>query len=177
MVFEIGLIKKYFIPDLYCENIYCITAKQLASLGIKGVVLDIDNTLEPYEVEKPTPAVLEWLDAIRSEGISCAFVSNNEAERVELFNSELGFFASAKSGKPKTGKIFEAMKFMETDKNSTALIGDQILTDVLAGKRAGLRTYLVKPIKDKASLFFKFKRSIEKPLLRIYEREAEKKNK
>ena len=55
---------------------------------------------------------------------------------------------------------------------NAAMLGDQVFTDVLAGKNAGLRTILVKPIRDKKTLFFRFKRWLEKPVLRAYARLA-----
>jgi len=97
-----------------------------------------------------------------------SFVSNNNIERVNEFNRDLQFFASADSIKPSRRKLRAAMEFMGTDKTNTAVIGDQIFTDVFAGKRLGLYTFLVKPIKDKKTLFFKVKRMFEKLILRMY---------
>ena len=53
--------------------------------------------------------------------------------------------------------------------NQTACLGDQIYTDVLCGKWARLQwTLLVPPIKDKTDLFTRFKRLMEKPVLKKY---------
>ena len=60
------------------------------------------------------------------------------------------------------------MAHMGSDPKTTAFIGDQLLTDVLAGRCAGLHCFLVPPIKDKTTPFFRFKRMLEKPYIRKY---------
>lgn len=161
---------KYFMPDLYLDDIYCIKAEFLKSKGIKAVLLDIDNTLVTYDDPLPTESVLNWLSSLNDAGIKAAFISNNHKDRVELFNSELKFFATWDSRKP-SGKCYRAaMKHLGTDITNTAVIGDQVFTDVWSAKRLGLYAILVKPIKDKTSLFFKSKRALEKPILKRYKK-------
>ena len=62
--------------------------------------------------------------------------------------------------------------FVATDRQeNTAIIGDQLLTDIMAGKCAGLkRSFLVLPINDRTELFFRTKRKIEAPYIRKYKR-------
>ncbi len=158
------------MPDLYLDDIYEITPEYLKSKNIRAVLLDIDNTLVTYDDPMPTPSVLEWLNALKENGISAAFVSNNHKERVEKFNSELGYFASWDSKKP-SGKYYrKAMEHLGSSLSDTAVIGDQVFTDVWSAKRLGLHAILVKPIKDKTSLFFKFKRWLERPILKKYKK-------
>lgn len=156
------------MPDLYLNNIYEITPGYLKSRGIRAVLLDIDNTLVTYDDPKPTPPVLAWLKALEDSGISAAFISNNHRERVEAFNSELHFFASWDSKKPSGKYYLAAMEQLGTSVSDTAVVGDQIFTDVWSAKRLGLYAILVKPIRDKTSLFFKCKRALEKPILKRY---------
>lgn len=159
---------RYFMPDLYLDDIYGITPAFLKEKGIRTVLLDIDNTLVTYDDPKPTPSVLKWLQELKDNGIEAAFISNNHKDRVQLFNEELGYFATWDSGKP-SGKCYRAaMKHFGTDKTNTAVIGDQVFTDVWSAKRLGLFAILVKPIKDKTNLFFRSKRALEKPILRRY---------
>ncbi len=161
-------IDRYFMPDMYLDDIYGITPEMLTERGIKAVLLDIDNTLVTYDDPVPTESVLSWLDDLKKAGISAAFISNNHQDRVELFNSELKLFATWDSGKPSVKFHRAAMEYMESDKNNTAVIGDQIFTDVWSAKRLGLYAILVKPIKDKTTLFNRSKRALEKPILRRY---------
>ena len=75
-----------------------------------------------------------------------------------------------KSGKPFTGRIRAAMAAMGTDRTNTALMGDQVFTDVWAAHNAGLTAILVPPINDKKDIFTRFKRLLERPVLKKYER-------
>ena len=163
------MLGKLLIPDKIFGDIYEITPEFLLSQNIRGLVLDIDNTLVTYDDPTPTPSVQKWFDEMAAADIKIAFVSNNDRERVEKFNRELGYFGVGKSGKPFGKNIRRAMEYMGTDEQNTALIGDQLFTDIMAGKLAHLRaSYLVPPIKDKLTLFFRAKRKLEKPYIKKY---------
>lgn len=164
---EIDLFSK-LLPTFIYKDIYEITPELLHEAGIRALILDIDNTLVTYDDPKPTDTVSAWLDSMHEAGIQTAFVSNNHAARVESFCEELGCYYHADAGKPSRKYLREAMTHMGTDVNDTACVGDQLFTDVWAGKRAGMRAFLVPPIKDKRTLFFRAKRLLEKPFLRLY---------
>lgn len=156
------------MPTHIYKDIYEITPEMLLEAGIRALILDIDNTLVTYDDPRPTQTVAAWLDAMHKAGIQTSFVSNNGEPRVAEFCSGMDCYYHAKSGKPSAKYLREAMKYMGTTEKNTACIGDQLFTDVCAGKRAGMRAYLVPPIKDKTTLFFKAKRALEKPFLRLY---------
>lgn len=167
-------MKFTFVPD-YRFNIFSeATAEFLSSIGIKGIILDIDNTLEPYENAIPGEHVLAWFDSLKSCGIKAAFVSNNNKARVELFNKELQFPAYYKAKKPFKKNLYRAMSDMGTDTSNTILMGDQVFTDVWAAHNAKIRAILVPPIKDKTDIFTKFKRLLEKGVIKKYEKRNKK---
>lgn len=167
-----------FVPDYYFETFEYADASLLSSLGIKGIILDVDNTLEPYEHPLPGEHVMAWLNSLNDVGISAAIVSNNNSERIDLFNGELGLFAISRARKPFKRSLIRAMEAMGTKKENTAIIGDQIFTDVLAGKWAGLAvTILVVPINDKRDVFTRFKRLLERPIIKKYRKRKAKENK
>ena len=93
-------MKFTFVPEYRFDKFYEASAEFLVSIGVKGIILDIDNTLEPYENPHPTKKVLEWFDSLFKAGIKASIVSNNGRERVELFNRELGLPAYYKAKKP-----------------------------------------------------------------------------
>lgn len=158
------------VPDFVFSSVYDITPDFFIEQGITAIVSDIDNTLVTYDDEKPTEQLEKWLKALKENGITVAFVSNNSHERVRIFNEELGFFAVGKSGKPFKKNVISAIEAMKAEKKNACIIGDQIFTDVLAGRNAKIRTVLVPPIKDKTDVFTKFKRLLEKPLLKSYKK-------
>ena len=166
-----------FVPDFYFDDIYCITPAFLKENGIGALIMDIDNTLVTYDDADPTERVLAWFDVMTTEGIKLSFVSNNHKERVERFNSKLGYFATYDSSKPSRKALRRAIEAMGSTTIDTVMIGDQVFTDVYAGKRLGLRTILVKPIKDKTTLFVRTKRFLERPILWLYRRHKAKKQK
>ena len=159
-----------FVPEYYFKAFNEASADFLTSIGVKGIVLDVDNTLEPYENPLPGDHVKQWLTELKEQGISAAIVSNNGGERINLFNSELGLPAYYKAKKPFKKNVLNAMKDMGTDKSNTILMGDQVFTDVWAAHNTGIRAILVPPIKDKTDVFTKFKRLLEKPILKKYKK-------
>ncbi len=163
-----------FVPDFRFDKFNDVTPEFLSSLGIKGIVLDIDNTLEPYENAVPGEHVLSWLNSLYEVGIKTAIVSNNDKERVELFNKDIAMPAYFKGQKPFKKNVINAMADMGTTKENTILMGDQVFTDVWAAHNAKIRAILVPPIKDKTDFFTKFKRLLEKPFLRRYDKKQKK---
>ena len=163
-------MKFTFVPEYRFETFDMATVDFLISRGIKGIVLDVDNTLEPYENPLPTERVVAWLNSLRENGIKAAIVSNNNSDRIDLFNRHLGLPAYSKSGKPFKKNVLKAMADMGTTPENTILMGDQVFTDTWAAHNAGIPAILVPPIKDKTDPLTKFKRLLEKPVLKKYER-------
>lgn len=159
-----------FFPSLYFEKFTDVTPELLLNLGISSLMIDIDNTIAPYELEEPDGDILAWLGALRENGIGFAFISNNTSTaRIEKFNKNIGAPAYARSGKPFAGKnVRRALKALGSSPEECAFMGDQIFTDICAGKLCGMRTILVPPIKDKKNLLFKIKRTLERPVMRSY---------
>lgn len=146
-----------------------ISPEYLLSLGVRFLFSDVDNTLAPYEVPEPDERIRGWLDSLKDAGITVILVSNNHADRVELFNRTLGLGAYPDCKKPSRKILGEIMKSVGATTDNSAFLGDQIFTDVLSARNLGIEiALLVPPIKDKLTLFFRFKRAMEKPILRRY---------
>ena len=159
-----------FVPEYRFSTFECATAEFLSSIGVSGIILDIDNTLEPYEHPTPGAHVIEWLRQLHNAGIKTAIVSNNNKGRVDKFNENIGMPAYARAAKPFTANLKRAMFDMGTTPETTVLMGDQVFTVVWAAHNAGLRAILVPPINDKRDLLTRFKRLLERPVLKKYER-------
>ena len=161
-------MKDFLTPDYMFARYADITPVFLASLGVRALLIDIDNTLAPYEQPDPDDEIRAWFRSLQEAGIVAALVSNNGPERVVRFNATLGLPAYAKSGKPRRKTLERAMRELGVTHAETAMLGDQLLTDAYAGKHIGLPALIVKPIKDKTNLFFRFKRWCERPFIRKY---------
>lgn len=170
-------MRKYLMPDYIFDRFSDVTPEFLARIGVRALIIDIDNTLVTYDDAEPPEHVLSWFSALKGAGISASLVSNNTHERVNLFNRSLGLDVYPDSGKPSTKPLLLAMAAMGSSANDTAVLGDQLLTDVLAGKRLGLRAIVVPPIKDKKTMFFRFKRMLERPFIRRFYLEQKKPDK
>ncbi len=166
-----------FLPDYRFEKFDDITLDFLKAHGVRAVLLDIDNTLEPYENPIPGERVLNWLHMLSENGISAAIVSNNEWERVNKFNENIGLTAYAKSGKPFKKNLCLAMEKLGVSPSEALFVGDQVFTDVWAAHNAKIKAALVPPIKDKRNFITRFKRLLEKPVLRKYEKRKMKNEK
>ncbi len=167
-------MKFTLVPEYMFDTFNEASAEFLMSIGVKGVLLDVDNTLEPYEHDLPGDHVLDWLRSLEKVGIKTAIVSNNNSQRIDLFNREIGMPAYAKAGKPFKKNLLNAMRDIGTSREETIFMGDQVLTDVWAAHNAGIRAILVPPINDKRGAFTKFKRLLEKPIIRKYKKRGYK---
>lgn len=162
------LFEKKLMPDFTLNSFRELTPDIIKSLGASALISDIDNTLAPYEALDPPDEVRNWLRIMTEAGIKVSLVSNNHEKRVTRFAKDLPCRAYPMVGKPRTKHIKAAMREMGSTKDTTVFLGDQLLTDALAAHRAGMKCFIVPPIKDKKSLFFKFKRSIERPYMRKF---------
>ncbi len=147
-----------------------VTPAFLASIGARVVLADIDNTLAPYEQAEPDERLMAWITSLREAGIAIAFVSNNDRERVELFNRTIGAPAFWKSGKPARKSLARAMEAVGGTPSDTVMLGDQLLTDALAAHNMRLPCIIVPPIRDKRNAFFRFKRLLERPTVKKFKR-------
>ena len=157
-----------FSPDYTFRAYFDATPAFLKEQGISVLLLDIDNTLAPYEQPLPDARLVAWLESLRAEGISVAFLSNNHGERVELFNGELGLPCRYNAHKPLTRGAKALFASLGGTKKTTAFMGDQIFTDVLCAHFSGARAILVPPIRDRRDRGTRFKRWLEKGILRRY---------
>ena len=136
--------------------------------GIRVLLLDIDNTLAPYEQPEPDEHISAWLAELAEAGVQTAFLSNNHGPRVELFNKTLGRPCRYNARKPLARRGKELMRSLGGDESCTAMMGDQVFTDVLVARAMGVRAILVPPIKDKTDALTRFKRYLERGVLRRY---------
>lgn len=162
------MLKKYLVPDYMFDRYGDVTPDFLLSIGVRALLIDIDNTLAPYEQPDPDDDHRAWFASLEAAGIRVALVSNNDRARVEHFNATLGLDAQWKSGKPFGKVIRRFMREWGVSAAETAVLGDQLLTDALAGKHLGLRAIIVPPIRDKRTVFVRFKRWLERPYIRAY---------
>lgn len=150
-----------FKPSFWLKNVLSIDKEFLKENHIRGLVLDLDNTLSMHGSPAAENGVMEWLDDMRNFGIRMVVVSNNTEKRVEPLARQLGLDFISFGCKPLTKGITKAIRKMGLQKKEVALVGDQIFTDIIGGNLKGIKTVLVEPfhLEDKPS--FKLKRKLE----------------
>lgn len=150
-----------FKPKYWLKNVLAIDEDFLRENNITAMVLDLDNTLSMHGNPVPEVGVPEWLDKMRTLGIKMRVVSNNTNKRVAPLAAKLGLPFTANGAKPLPFGIWRAVKAMGVKRRECVVIGDQIFTDVLAGKFSGVRTILVEPFHLEKTWTFRLKRKIE----------------
>lgn len=162
-----------FFPHKYVKSIYELPVEELKRKGIKALVFDIDNTVVPFDVAEADDDIVDLLKEYKKQGFKICLFSNNNKKRVQLFNKKIKALAVYRAGKPGTKKLKRAMEKMGTDPKSTAIIGDQLFTDVFCGNRANMMTILTAPICERDQLVTKMKRGIERIVLNKYMKRSE----
>ncbi len=134
------------IPKIITEKLTDVTPEMLSEKGIGFLMLDFDNTIVPYTTNDPTEEMEQWLQAMAASPIGMCVVSNSKRDRVVKFCEARGIPCITHSKKPFQKGIRECRDRFGLDMTRTAMVGDQIYTDVLGGNCAGANSILVKPI-------------------------------
>ncbi len=153
---------------MFFAHYYELTPDLCKTNGIKLLLIDIDNTLAPYEVLEPDERCREWFSSMHGQGIETVLISNNQKERVELFAKGLNVNFFYDAHKPSVKFYKKAMEMYSVTADEVAVLGDQLLTDSLSGRRIGAKVIIVPPINDKKNWFFRMKRKLEAPTMRRY---------
>ena len=158
-----------FYPDFYLDSVYEIDFEQLYKEGYRGVIFDIDNTLVPHGAPADKRSV-GLFRRLRELGYESMLLSNNKEPRVKMFNDAVHSRYIYKAGKPSPKNYRRAMELMHTRPDTTMFVGDQLFTDVWGARKAGIKTWLVKPIHPKEEIQIILKRRLEWIVLFFYKR-------
>ncbi len=158
-------MKRALKPDLFLKSVHELDTALLSEKGISAIIIDIDNTLVPWDTKEPDEKVSQLVYSLLQKGFRICILSNNSKKRVEEFNKGLKLPAIYKAVKPSRNAFRRAMKLMDASPENTAVIGDQLFTDILGGNRMGLYTVLVSPISNKEFLWTMLVRRVEKLVL------------
>ena len=155
-----------FIPDKYQKSVFTIDYKKLKLCGIKCIIFDVDNTLAPISAAKPSRKVKDLVERLKDMGFRVLIVSNASKKRLTPFKELLEVDCAASSKKPFSFKFRKVLNDYKYKVNEVAIIGDQLMTDVLGGNRVGITTILVNPISSKDQFFTYITRAFENVVIR-----------
>ena len=136
----------------------------LRQAGVALLLSDLDFTLAPKSVRRPDPALRAWIGELKAGGVQVMIVSNNRSgARVTEFCADLGIPYQGHAGKPSTRGLEAAMARAGTDRAHTAMLGDKLLTDMLAANRAGVLALMVEPLGGAQTLWQKVLHALQAP--------------
>ena len=153
-------------PHWYLHSVLELDAARLQSLGIAGLLLDLDGTLKDYRATEIPAAVTAWVRKLRTAGIRLCLLSNGKTPRIARFGSVLEIPFIAKAFKPLPFGCRKGLRRLGLDRGQVAVVGDQVFADVLAGRLAGMRTILVPPTHTDEPWFTRLKRPLERWVVR-----------
>ncbi len=161
-----------FYPDNEIDSAYDLDYEALYKMGYRGIIFDIDNTLVPHgaPADERAIALFKRLHAL---GYKTLLLSNNKEPRVKMFNDSVGSQYIFKAGKPGRAGYEKAMELMGTRPDTTLFVGDQLFTDVWGAKKAGIVTWLVKPIHPREEIQIVLKRRLERIVLYFYHKKEQ----
>lgn len=156
-----------FRPDFCAPRLADVPLTALG--GARVLLLDADNTLAPWRGAVPDPAAARWVESAKAAGFRLCIASNSDAERLRPLEEALGIPAFPRAGKPLPSGLRRIAREMGAAPDACALIGDQLLTDMLAARLAGMRAVLLEPL-DPSREFTgtRVNRVLERILLRIF---------
>jgi HAD superfamily phosphatase (TIGR01668 family) len=154
-------------PRYRAASIVRLTPAVLRAWGIDALMVDLDNTLVPWGAPAPPRAVAEWAAALRASGVAACLVSNSFSGRVQAVAGALDLPAVPGRFKPSADKLRRALALLGTPPARTAMVGDQLFTDVLAGNRLGVPTVLVGPLLPWEPLRIRVVRLVERQVLAV----------
>ncbi|KAA1040041.1 YqeG family HAD IIIA-type phosphatase [Macrococcus equipercicus] len=167
-----GIFKKYLLPSKYAKNIFEITPEELTGRGVKAIITDLDNTLVGWDVELATEEVVSWFNSMSEEGIKVTIVSNNNEVRVAAFATPLKVDYIFNARKPMGAAFKKACRAMNVKPEETVVIGDQMMTDVLAANSNGFYSIMVVPVKANDEWKTRVNRMMERRFLAYFKRKG-----
>lgn len=156
-------------PDQCVETISDIDLEALVQKGIEAIICDLDNTLVPWGSDDISPCTVDWLQQVRDR-FKVAVVSNALSDRVKRLSKRLGVPAIGGATKPRRQGYRRVLKALRASPEHTAVVGDQLFTDVLGGNRMGMCTILVAPLSQRDFPLTKILRAVESKTLEYLQR-------
>ncbi len=169
---ELFFRKKHFYPNDYKKTVFDVDFHQLWENNIRIVMLDLDNTLIPYDETEATEELFTLFEQLKQIGFRVYIISNNKKGRVKAFAKQVGVRYVYSARKPFRLGFRMAIKHAEyPDPATVCLIGDQFMTDVLGGRRMGFRVIVVDTLKRSGEKWFtKISKYLERRILQRLKR-------
>lgn len=154
-----------YVPDMYKKSIYSIDFDKLKEKGIKCLLIDLDNTLAPISMKRPNKKIKDFFSDLKNKGFKIIIFSNNNKVRLKPFKDELEVDCAFSCKKPSRKKYDIVLNDYKFSVSEVAMIGDNIVTDILGGNKVGITTILVNPISSKEYFLASITRLLERGVI------------
>jgi len=155
-----------YVPDMYQKSIYTIDYSKLLSIGIKCLLFDLDNTIIPSKSSEPPAKAKELFISLKQKGFRVIIFSNSPKYRIKKFEQFFDLECIGFAMKPLSFNFKKVMENHRLTENEVAIIGDQIMTDVVGGNKMGITTILVNPVTNSDFFWTKPNRIREKYIMK-----------
>lgn len=163
---------KSFVPSFHASSIYEVTPEFYTSLGVKNLLIDLDNTLDSYRLYVPSKRAIELVENLKKAGLNLYILSNNHGPRVESYATKIGLPFLHSARKPLAYKVKKVLSDQHFLASETMLVGDQLLTDVMCAKKAGIRVLLTEKIVPEDQWTTHFNRFFDRPIRRLLKKKG-----
>lgn len=155
-----------YVADKYYKSVFEIDYKKLKKSGIKCILFDLDNTIVPPTIKKPTKKLIDLFEELKDMGFKLIIFANSPRSRVEVFKNTLGVDSCALCFKPNKDKYLRIMDVYDYKPEEICAVGDEIVTDILGANKLNILSILVNPISIKDNITSSVTRKLEKQIIR-----------
>lgn len=153
-----GLLKPY----KRVENIYELTEDYFRQNSISYILVDMDNTLLPWDSDALEEDAVNWIDKMQEDGLKVCVITNSKKDRATLVMKDHDIPVLYNALKPLPIGYHRACRKIGAKRKATMVIGDQLFTDVMGANFAGFKSILVEPFSSTEYWWTRFARKLEK---------------
>jgi HAD superfamily phosphatase (TIGR01668 family) len=159
-------------PKVQAESVLELDLGELRRVGIRGIIFDLDNTLVEWKQDNLSPEVMELITRFKGEGFQMCILSNALENRVEAVAKILDIPYVSRAVKPRKTPFRKALEIMGTTPDETAVVGDQLFTDILGGNRMELYTIWTPPLSSTEFLSTRAVRKLERLVVKRFRKKG-----
>lgn len=150
-----------YLPYCSAKSIYSINLDFFKRIGVKFLLLDLDNTLDSPHTPIPSKETIDLIEKIKKSGLIPIIVSNNKQKRVSLYSNKLNVTFISRAFKPFPFRVKKYLKDEKISMNSVIIIGDQVFTDIFCANNLGIKSILTDRLSDKDQFVTLINRKID----------------
>ncbi len=159
-------------PKVQAQSVLELDLSELQTAGIRGIIFDLDNTLVEWKGETINPEVINLIARFKASGFRLCILSNALENRVENVANILELPYVSRAVKPRKSPFKKALEILGTTPEETAVVGDQLFTDILGGNRMELYTIWTPPLSQTEFVSTRAIRKLEQMVIKRFRKKG-----